>query len=203
MPGSSEQAPSHHSSAEDAQIDRAEPSASEVAASPENVAPNGSETSAPGDAGSEPQRKVEDRRRQATPMLSKHSLFGGRRRAPRRNHEHEGSFIDVYSPRLVMLITFFFFLTVLDSVSTVIYLRKGGTELNPVAQWMLDQGEIEFILIKGTLTAMCALFVLLHKNFRYAKGAIGIGFGFYFALAIYHIVLQVKAWPVPQHIFPS
>jgi len=149
------------------------------------------------------QRKRSDRRRQATPMLSKHSLFGGRRRAPRRDHEHEGSFIDVYSPRLVMLITFFFFLTVLDSVSTVIYLRKGGTELNPIAQWMLDQGEIEFILIKGTLTAVCALFVLLHKNFRYAKGAIGIGFGFYFALAIYHIVLQVKAMDVPQHIFPS
>lgn len=158
---------------------------------------------APGDAGDGTQRVGGDRRRQATPMLSVYSLFGGRRRAPRRGHEYEGSFIDVYSPRLVAMITFFFFLTVLDSVSTVIYLRKGGIELNPIAQWMLNQGELEFVLIKGVLTAVCALFVLLHKNFRYAKGAIGIGFGFYFALAIWHIVLQIKAWDVAQHVIPA
>lgn len=142
------------------------------------------------------ERRRVDRRTRPTPILSRYSLFRGRRRDPRRGDEREGSFVDLYSSRLVTLVSVFFFLTVIDSVSTVIYLRKGGVELNPVAQWMLDHGEVEFVLIKGCLTAVCALFVLLHKNFRYAKGAIAIGFGFYFALALWHLYLQVLAWDV-------
>jgi hypothetical protein len=130
-------------------------------------------------------------------MLSRYSFLGGRRRAARRGEEREGAFVDVYEPRLAMLVCAFFFLTVLDSVSTVIYLRKGGEELNPIALAMLEQGEVEFVLIKGGLTLVCAVFVLLHKNFRYANLALGIGFAFYFVLAIYHLVLQALAWGRP------
>ena len=127
-------------------------------------------------------------------MLSRFSFFGGRRGGGRRGEEVEEQFVDLYSPRLAVLISVFFFLTVLDSVSTVYYLRKGGEELNPIALWMLGFGDVNFVIIKGTLTLVCALFVLLHKNFRYAQAAIGVGFAFYFTLAIYHIVLQVQAW---------
>lgn len=135
-----------------------------------------------------------DRRKRPTPMFSRYTFFGGRRRGARRTYEREGAFVDLYEPRLAILVAAFFFLTVLDSVSTVIYLRKGGTELNPIAQAMLDQGETAFVMIKGSLTMICALFVLLHKNFRYANLALGTGFTFYAALAIYHIVLQIHAW---------
>lgn len=130
-------------------------------------------------------------------MLSWYTFFGGRRRKARRTEEAEGAFIDVYSPRLTVLLLIFFLLTVFDSVATLYYLRKGGTELNPIAQWMIDQGNIQFVIIKGSLTGICVLFVLLHKNFRYARGAIVLGFAFYFALAVYHIVLQVQAWEQP------
>ena len=58
-------------------------------------------------------------------------------------------------------------------------------------------GEIEFVLMKGSPTLVCALFVLLHKNFRYARGAIAVGFAFYFALAMWHLVLQIQAWDQP------
>lgn len=146
--------------------------------------------------GAPPQRGP-DRRRRPTPMFSRYTFFGGRRRKSRRGGEREGTFVDLYEPRLALLVCTFFFLTVLDSVSTVFYLGKGGTELNPVAQLMLDQGNVAFVLIKGGLTAICALFVLMHKNFRYANTAIGIGFTFYFALAIYHITLQIQARGLP------
>lgn len=142
-------------------------------------------------------RRRGDRRRRPTPMLSRYSFFGGRRRAPRRAEEREGAFVDVYSPRLAALLLVFFALTVFDSVATLYYLRKGGTELNPIARWMISLGNVEFVLLKGGLTALCVLFVLLHKNFRYARAAIVIGFAFYFALAIYHVVLQVHAWSLP------
>jgi Domain of unknown function (DUF5658) len=140
-----------------------------------------------------------DRRKRPTPMFSRYTFFGGRRRNPRRDWEREGTFVDLYEPRLAILVCAFFFLTVLDSVSTVIYLRKGGEELNPIAKMMLDHGEVAFVFIKGMLTMICSLFVLLHKNFRYANIALGVGFSFYFALAIYHLVLQTLAYVKGGH----
>ncbi|MFH0945207.1 MAG: DUF5658 family protein [Planctomycetota bacterium] len=130
-------------------------------------------------------------------MLSRYSFLGGRRRSLRRQQEREGAFVDLYSRRLSLLLLTFFSLTVFDSVATLLYLRKGGEELNPVANWMIEQGDLSFVIMKGVLTALCVMFVLLHKNFRYARYAIGVGFSFYFALAIYHIVLQIQAWHYP------
>lgn len=134
-----------------------------------------------------------DRRKRATPMISKYTFLGGRRRAGRRDGETENIYVDVYSPRLTLLLLIFFALTVADSVLTLIYLGKGGREFNPVAQWMIDQGAVFFVLFKGVLSGLCLLFVMLHKNFRPARFALGIGFTFYFLLGVYHLVLQVMA----------
>ncbi|GJM21759.1 MAG: hypothetical protein DHS20C15_16740 [Planctomycetota bacterium] len=134
-----------------------------------------------------------DRRQRATPMLSRYSFFGGRRRAGRRDGEIENVYVDMYSPRLTALLLIFFALTVADSVLTLVYLGKGGREFNPVAQWMIDQGAVFFVLFKGVLSGLCLLFVMLHKNFKPARLALGIGFGFYFLLGVYHLVLQVLA----------
>ena len=134
-----------------------------------------------------------DRRKRATPMLSRYSFFGGRRRSGRRDGEVEDVYVDVYSKRLTVLLLIFFTLTVADSVLTLVYLGKGGREFNPVAQWMIDQGAVFFVLFKGVLSGLCLLFVMLHKNFKPARLALGIGFSFYFLLGVYHLVLQVMA----------
>lgn len=134
-----------------------------------------------------------DRRKRPTPLVSRYSFLGGRRRGARRDHEKEGQFIDVYSWRAVSVLLFLFTLTVVDSVSTLIYLGKGGREMNPVAQWMIDQGPVFFVMLKGTLSGLCLLFVLLHKNFKPARVALGLAFGFYLLLDLYHLVLQIMA----------
>ena len=126
-------------------------------------------------------------------MLSRYSFFRGRRKVGRRAGEVENVYIDVYSPQLVALLLLFFLLTVVDSVSTLIYLGKGGRELNPIAQWMIDQGSLFFVMVKGTLSGLCLLFVMLHKNFRPARLALGLGFAFYTLLGLYHLVLQIRA----------
>jgi hypothetical protein len=126
-------------------------------------------------------------------MLSPYSFIRGRRVGGRRTGEAENAYVDVYSPRLVGLLLLFFSLTVIDSVSTLVYLGKGGRELNPVAQWMIDQGPLTFVTLKGVVSGLCLLFVMLHKNFRAARVALGIGFAFYFLLGAYHLVLQVLA----------
>lgn len=126
-------------------------------------------------------------------MVSRYTFFGGRRTSGRRSGETENIYVDVYSVRLVLLLLLFFALTVLDSVSTLVYLGKGGRELNPIAQWMIDQGGSFFVLAKGVLSGLCLLFVMLHKTFRPARVALAVGFAFYFALAGYHLVLQILA----------
>jgi hypothetical protein len=134
-----------------------------------------------------------DRRQRPTPMVSRYTFFGGRRRAGRRGGETENVYVDVYNPRLVALLLLFFALTVIDSVSTLIYLGKGGRELNPLAQWMIDQGGTFFVVAKGVVSGLCLLFVMLHKNFSAARIALGVGFTFYLLLAAYHLVLQIAA----------
>jgi hypothetical protein len=134
-----------------------------------------------------------DRRKRPTSMLSRYTFFGGRRVAGRRAEEMENVYVDVYSMRLVALLLLFFTLTVIDSVSTLIYLGKGGRELNPIAQWMIEQGNMFFVLAKGIVSGLCLLFVMLHKNFKPARLALGVGFSFYFLLAAYHLVLQIAA----------
>ncbi len=134
-----------------------------------------------------------ERRKQPTPVISAYSFWKGRRRTVTTKGPREGSFVDVYNPRLAILLLLFFFFTVVDSVSTLVYLEKGGREVNPVAQWMIDQSGDFFILTKGLLSAACILFIMVHKNFKYSRIAIIIGFSFYLALTIYHIVLQIMA----------
>ena len=143
---------------------------------------------------SEPwQRRGPDRRQRPTPMLSRYTFVGGRRQSGRREGETENIYVDVYGTRLVLLLLFFFALTVVDSVSTLVYLGKGGQELNPIAQWMIDQGGLFFVVVKGVLSGLCLLFVMLHKTFRPARIALGVGFAFYFLLGAYHLVLQILA----------
>jgi len=137
--------------------------------------------------------KGPDRRSRPTPGMSRFTFGRGRRFNPRRTEEVAGAYVDLYSGRLVVFLLIFFFLTVLDSVSTLIYLDKGGREFNPIAQWMIDQGDHFFILLKGSMTAVCILFIMMHKNFKYSRVAICTGFLFYFLLTIYHIILQIKA----------
>lgn len=134
-----------------------------------------------------------ERRKRPTPMLSRYSFVGGRRGGVAA--DALDSYVDLYDRRLVALVLVFFALTVFDAVATVYYIDHiHGSEWNPIADWMLRQGRGFFVLAKGIPTALLTLFVLLHKNFRYGKIALAIGFGFYFLLGVYHLTLQGIAY---------
>jgi hypothetical protein len=129
-----------------------------------------------------------DRRRRPTPMLSWYTFFGGRRGQAGDSEEY----VDLYEFRDVLLILLFFSLTVFDALATVYYIDHcNGTEANPIAQKLLDLGSLAFVFAKGLPTGLLLLFVMIHKNFRYGKFAIYVGFGFYFLLSLYHLFLQL------------
>ena len=41
-----------------------------------------------------------------------------------------------------------------------------------------------FVFAKGGPTLLLLLFVIIHRNFRYGRLALGMGFGFYLLLAV-------------------
>jgi hypothetical protein len=128
-------------------------------------------------------------------MLSRYTLRGGRRRAFARHGEAEDRYVDLYEAPTAILLLVFFGLTMFDALATVYYIdHVHGTEFNPIAQWMLDRGRLYFVLAKGIPTMLLLLFVMIHKNFRYGRIALGIGFLFYLLLAWYHLFLQISAY---------
>jgi len=136
-----------------------------------------------------------DRRTRPTPMLSRYTFFGGRRESFHSPDEAEDSYVDLYNSRQVTLVLVFFALTIFDAIATVYYIDHAhGSEWNPIADWMLERGRVFFVLAKGVPTGLMLLFVMIHKNFRYGRIALAIGFGFYFLLGVYHVYLQAMAW---------
>ena len=122
-------------------------------------------------------------------MVSRYTFLGGRRRGA-----VEEGYVDVYSPRAATLVLLFFGLTVFDAIATVYYIdHVHGSEWNPIADWLLQQGRILFVLGKGVPTGLLLLFVMVHKNYRYGRVALTLGFAFYLLLGIYHVVLQLLA----------
>ena len=70
-----------------------------------------------------------DRRRSPTPRFSRYSLWGGRRRGPRRGEECEGSFVDVYGTRLILAVLWIALMNVGDSFFTLVHLQAGGVKV--------------------------------------------------------------------------
>ena len=130
-----------------------------------------------------------DRRNRSTPRVSRYSFFGGRRHRVRREDEYEGSFVDLYGPRLWMLLLWIALMNVADSYFTLIHLQAGGVELNPVAAALLGAGRTNFVLSKSILIALALVVLCVHKNFLLARLGLWCAAGTYTLLVAYHVSL--------------
>jgi hypothetical protein len=155
------------------------------APSPFGGGPGASEPSGPGPG----HRRGSDRRVQPTPRLSRWSFGAGRRRGARREGEGRGAFVDRYGIGPFLLVGWVALMNVADSVFTMIHLRAGGIELNPVADLMLQSGRLGFALAKSALIGV-ALFVLcVHIHFPLARFGLYAAAGMYTLLCAYHVAL--------------
>ena len=84
------------------------------------------------------ERRVGDRRHRPTPMFSRYTFFGGRRQQARREHEREGSFVDLHGTRVFLVVMAIVVLNLADAWFTLLFLSYGGQELNPFVQAVLD-----------------------------------------------------------------
>ena len=151
------------------------------------LAPDGGSASGSGDF--DFSSRGSDRRDQPTPRFSKYSFLGGRRRDVRRNEEKEGSFVDRYSLRLWAMAVWVCLMNVGDSYFTLVHLQAGGVELNPIADWLLEQGRAPFVLYKSALITLAVLVLCIHKNFYLARIGLWVASGTYTVLVLYHLSL--------------
>lgn len=134
-------------------------------------------------------RARSDRRERPTPRLSPWSFVGGRRTEPRRVHELEGSFVDIYRSGLLFAILWVALMNAADSFFTIIHLQNGGQEANPLAGWLLLTGRISFVLIKSTIISLALLVLCVHKNFHLARLGLWTAAVAYTCLLCYHLAL--------------
>jgi len=133
-------------------------------------------------------RRGPDRRRRPTPIFSRYTIFG-RRQAFRRQEEGGNAYVDRYSPRMMAALVTIMVLCVLDALFTLLYLQRGGSELNPIMAAAIRMGVGPFLAIKNGLTILGVLFLCLHKNFRHVKPVIAGVLGLYLLLLLYHLYL--------------
>ena len=108
---------------------------------------------------------------------------------PRRSHELEGSFVDLYGSRLLLAILWVALMNSADSFFTIVHLQNGGQEANPVAGVLLLTGRVSFVLLKSAVISLALIVLCVHKNFHLARLGLWTAAVAYTCLLAYHIVL--------------
>ncbi|MEM9803130.1 MAG: DUF5658 family protein, partial [Planctomycetota bacterium] len=129
-------------------------------------------------------RYVPDRRQRPTPRFSRYSFHGGRRKDPQRGNEREGSFVDLYSSKVLFWVLWVSLMNVGDSFFTLVHLQAGGVEVNPVAAALLRTGRFGFVFTKAALISVALLVLTVHKNFQLARFGLWLSTVAYTALVI-------------------
>ena len=114
-------------------------------------------------------RESSDRRRLGWRTFV-YSNLAARRMGPRRRDEKAMPFYtDHYDAKVSLLFILILALCVADAGLTLRILARGGTELNPLMDRLLDISPQVFFIGKYALTSAGLLFALLHINFKVLK----------------------------------
>lgn len=126
-------------------------------------------------------------------MFSRYTIWGGRRRSTgRRDGDQFPGFVDEHGALLFLVVLAIVALNFLDAWFTIYFLSFGGTELNPMVDWLLGTGTWPFILAKSLGIGICVAVLTLTKNFRVARIGLGIVLGGYSLLLVWHLILLYR-----------
>lgn len=135
-------------------------------------------------------RLYSDRRQNPTPLFSKYTFWGGRRRTIRRDKDKEKHlFVDLYSTRLLVAVILLLCLSCLDAFLTLLLIERGiAVEANPIMAHLLGYGIFPFIVIKFIVTALGITVLTLFKNVKITR------FSLPFAIKIYAVVILYEIY---------
>lgn len=90
--------------------------------------------------------------------------FDGRRVAVRRGNTTR-AYVDRYHPSLVYASLGIVLLCCADAYFTLMLLRRGAVEINPMMDALIRRGVQGFLNVKVIWTCIAVVFLVLHKNF--------------------------------------
>ena len=113
----------------------------------------------------------------------------GKRRLSGRRKEDLPGYVDLYHPRLLIILLTIIFLSLADAYLTLDALSAGGREINPVMNMTLNWGLFPFVFIKMAITGLGLAMLCMHKNFPRVRWVIFSVLVGYMILIAYHFYL--------------
>ena len=130
-----------------------------------------------------------ERRKHPTPIFSRYTFWGGRRKTIRENDRKKHLFVDLYSTRLLVEVIFLLCLCCLDAYFTLSLIERGNViEANPIMAYLLWYGIMPFVVIKFIFTALLIAILTIFQNVKIAR------FGLPFAIKIYIVVILYELY---------
>ncbi len=118
----------------------------------------------------ENERRSDQDRRSRTLYSILCSIYKGQRRVMQRSVDQNiAYYMDVYDVKLFPIVMLIIGLCVADAYFTLIILSKGGTELNPIMERLLEISPNAFFIGKYLMTSIGLCFAVLHINFPFFR----------------------------------
>ena len=132
-----------------------------------------------------------ERRKQPTPRFSRYTFFGRRRRnvSPEKTGDYFVDWVDGHYRTAVIALCIFI---LVDGLSTLHILSRGGTEANPVMAWILARSWIGFLTLKGVSALLALVLLSVHRHVRVMRIVGSILYLAYGAVVLYHLFLVTK-----------
>lgn len=142
-------------------------------------------------------RIIDDRRKHSTPFLSRHTIFGGRRRTTRREADKEKHiFIDHYGLRLFITLLLLLILSILDAYLTLGLVKEtDATEVNPIMALYLEQGSVTFFLEKFLFTSVAIFIFCVFNHFSITRISLALAIILYLGVVFYEVGVINNSFP--------
>jgi len=141
-----------------------------------------------------PERRIISARRRYTLQTLWTCASQPRRMHGRRTHDRRYPILDRFDSGMLSLAVALMLLSVFDAIFTLTLLARGGTELNPVMNALLQQSVWAFTGVKMLLTGIPAIVLVAAGNLTLfklvrARSILAALVGLYMGLMVYHICL--------------
>jgi len=136
-------------------------------------------------------RGLQDRRRQATPGLSRFVFFGRRKNFRRKCDRQKGGYVDRYSSVLFFMLVLILGLNILDALLTTAILNQDGWEANPILAIVIDLYGGKFWIWKFGIVSISIVLLCLHSKFRSIR-VILVGINIFYLIVVLHQILMLR-----------
>lgn len=133
-----------------------------------------------------------DRRHRPTPMFSRYTFFGRRRRNRRTDDPQKRYYVDWVSGGYLWALIGVLALIAADTFSTLYIIHRGGGEANPLMRTLLETGPHWFAAVKVGSALIAFLLLAVHRFFPLARMMVTVLLAAYGGIVIFHLFLLCK-----------